>query len=59
MCVMLQVNGPFSVGGVSGVIHLTGTLDHNTNPIYTITVRAQVGECGPNDARLFNIIIEQ
>lgn len=37
-----QANGPFSIGATSGAIHLAGALSHNTNPTYTITIRARV-----------------
>lgn len=38
----LQANGPFSIGGTSGVIQLASALEFSTAATYTVTVQAQV-----------------
>ena len=43
MC--LQVNGPFSIGGHSGVIQLADALAFVVAEMYTITVSAKVYMC--------------
>ena len=42
--VSLQVNGPFTVNQLTGVITLSSVLDYDVAPAYTLNIRAQVCE---------------
>ena len=40
----MQVNGPFTVNQLTGVITLSSVLDYDVAPAYTLNIRAQVCE---------------